>query len=131
MQFTIGRIMVVVGYAAVVSALVAWYFRLAPRERVTGVAILLYVCVLAPLWGTPILAFLPRRLTRRLLKFAGCACVAVIVNAVIHAGDRDPWQYPSVFLCMGTWSLGVTCGLGHLASKFRESFDRPNDAAKP
>ena len=124
-------LMLAVVVVAIVATPLAWYVRLTPHERLPLIGILLWACMLSPLWGTAILMFLPRRLTRRLLYVAGWACVAALVFGVIHCGDRDPWQYPSAFLCMGTWSLGLACGLGHLASRFRERFNRPKGVADP
>jgi hypothetical protein len=36
----------------------------------------------------------------------GCAAsLVMLVFALSHAADRDPWQWPASFMCMGTWFI--------------------------
>jgi hypothetical protein len=123
---------VVVGDVAIVLvALVAWYSRLGSDTQERVLSYLLLAGLLAPLWGTAIVAFLPSWLTRRLLYVMAAACVAAFVFAMIHSADPHPVSSASALVCVETWLLGLGCGIVYLTSRFRKSLDRSGTDVDP
>jgi hypothetical protein len=117
---TTRRWMIAVLVIAVVIELLTWVSRLPEDVWDWLLMFILVPCLVLPLLGMAVLSLLPSWLTRRLFNLAGGTCIVALGVAMTPFEAGDPRRFGFAFLLVGALSLGLTCGLAHLASTLRE-----------
>lgn len=91
--------------------------------------ILSWVVMSAPIWVSLALLTAPPKIVKRLFVVVLLLFVGAFAFGVAHAGDRDPWQWPSAFISMGAFWLLISVGIGWLVNSIRNRYRSASEQA--
>jgi hypothetical protein len=60
-----------------------------------------------------------------------CGGLAALLFSRVHISDRDPWQWPSAFMCMGTWLVTLPLAAWYFAVRRNHRVDKAASDSGP